>query len=154
MGDRDGERVEAVADQLCIEIVRRGQLAERGLDRQFPGGGRADRDIRFGPGDGRAGGLAERGIVGQPPEQRVGVEEQPHGCSPLKAAATSGGSSSKSGAMVTRPSQPPGVRGAWDSTYGTSLATGVPDRPIRISSPCSARSTRREKFVFASWMFT
>ena len=41
--------------------------------------------------------------------QDVRVEQEPHGCSPRKTAATSAGSSSKSSAIRTCPSHPPGT---------------------------------------------
>src|SRR5947209_2514456 len=44
-------------------------------------------------------------VVGQPPQQDVGIEKDLHSFSPGNAASTSGGRVLKSGPMVTRPDQ-------------------------------------------------
>ena len=55
----------------------------------------------------------QAGVVGQPPQQRVGVDEQP---GHAVYSANSSGVSSKSSAIVIRPFSAPGTRGvvgAW-----------------------------------------
>src|SRR3954449_6747675 len=52
------------------------------------------------------------------------------------------------------PFSAPGRRGVVGTWYATILATGFAPRRTMISSPASARATRREKCVFASWMET
>src|SRR3954465_14019111 len=52
------------------------------------------------------------------------------------------------------PFSAPGRRGVVGTWYATILATGFAPRRTMISSPASARATRRENCVFASWRET
>src|SRR6266536_862947 len=131
------------------QVLRRLQLSERPLDRDLPrtrGAGEhlglvRDQEPRL---------LRQRRIVGQPPQQDVGVEQKPHDPSPRNAAAIPDGSSSKSSWMTTRPRQRPGSRGMTARGIGPSRAIGRPALLMMISSPAAARSTRRDRCVFAS----
>src|SRR5262245_52246457 len=72
-----------------------------------------------------------------------------------KCFRTSGGSgASKSSAIQTCPSQPPGLRGFSIRASGTSRALGDPAFAITISSPAAARSTSSDSRVFASYRLT
>ncbi|TCO80506.1 hypothetical protein EV699_114153 [Plasticicumulans lactativorans] len=87
------------------------------------------------------------------PQHQVSVEQHLHGASmPSKAASTSAGrGASKSSAIVISPFIKPSRiprRGA--SPTGTSLAIGVPDLAITMSSPRRAASTSSESRVLAS----
>jgi hypothetical protein len=73
--------VELMARQLLVQVVRHVQLAER--------------RHRF----------ALHFLPGQPPEQDVGVEQQPHGPAPRNSAAITSSAASKPAAISTRPSQ-------------------------------------------------
>lgn len=64
-----------------------------------------------------------------------------------------GSGSSKSSRIVKRTRVPPGTRGAGGS-HGAKRTAGLPARAMTISSPAMARSTNRDKCVFASCMLT
>src|SRR5262245_18928488 len=91
-GDR--QRLERLTTERVGELVGQVELAERMLDPDLPDTGRAVEDQVLRRRDQLARPLAEVGIVGQPPEHEVRVEQDPHGSAP-NAAAMSGGSSSK-----------------------------------------------------------
>ena len=65
-----------------------------------------------------------------------------------------GSGASKFFEILIRPLSNPGRRGRVGDANGMSRARGRPARAMMISSPFAARSTRREKCVLASWMFT
>ena len=78
------------------------------------------------------------GLVGEarplePPQQDVGVEEEPHASSPWNARARSSGNSSKSSWMVMRPRHAPGSRRPACAPTLTRRATGRPARAMTIS---------------------
>src|SRR6266540_3088496 len=70
------------------QILRCLQLPQRALDRDLPRAGGADEHLGL-VGDQVPGLLRQRWIVGEPPQQDVGVEQQPHDPSPRNAAARS-----------------------------------------------------------------
>ena len=71
-----------------------------------------------------------------------------------QAASSSGGSGSKKrSAIVIRPLRAPNWRRP-RGRYGTSLPTGLPQRAITTSSPCSTCASRRESSVFATVTLT
>ena len=72
-----------------------------------------DEDVVGGIGQRRSRRVREACVVGQPPQQRMGVDEQP---GHAVYSAKSSGVSSKSSAIVIRPFSAPGTRGvvgAW-----------------------------------------
>src|SRR5206468_52736 len=104
----------------------------------------ADVDHRRGIGYRLAGLDAELRIFGEPPEEGMAVQEELHSLSPRNAAMIpSGRGSSKSGAIRIRPLSRPGLRGS--AAIRTSFAMGRPLFAMMISSPCAARSRRRER---------
>jgi hypothetical protein len=137
------------------EVVRCIQSAVRLLDRDLPHRCGGDNHRMLGIGDRRRRPVGECRVIGKPPQEDVRIDEQVHVRSPLNAAATSSGSSSKSSWMWTRPAQTPGVR-AGRGRAGTSRATTCPARAISTSSasPDSTAATRRDRLVLASCMFT
>ncbi len=151
----DGQRVEAGGIDGLEQVAGHLEPAGSRFDGDLPCRGGRDKNLVARRGDGIASRAWQDGIVGQPPQQDVRVEEQPHGRSPRKAAATSSGSSSKSSWTRTRPAQRPGRRGD-RSRAGTMRATTWPARAISTSSVCprSTAATRRERLVLASCMLT
>ena len=71
-----------------------------------------------------------------------------------KSSIRLSGSSSKSGEILTRPLASPRRRWTGSDCTGTSRTTGLFPRAIIISSPASARATKAESCVVASWMLT
>src|SRR5580700_3795816 len=127
-----------------------GEFADRLLDGHFPDSRRAHVDVRLVI-EPVLDVVGKRGVVGQPPEHDVRVEQQAHREVPKSLAMASLTSrESQSGAMTSLPrSEPRAVR--WTARLnGTTLATGVPARLMMISSPCSTRSMIRDRLVFAS----
>src|SRR5947208_15094321 len=126
------------------------QLAYASLDGDLP---RADgaHHNEFGPLH-RADGSGPK-LLQVPPNQRVGIEQQPHSDSPVNRRNTSGGSgASKSSAIHPLPFPNPYLRSRRVSlgASGTSRAFGLPDLAIVISRPAAACSTRAARWVFAS----
>src|SRR5262245_46824104 len=148
--DRDGEALEAMPHELRLKVVRAVELPLRTLDTDFPGARGADKHRRLPRCNRGPGRWAQSRIVRQPPEEGMRIEQEHYGASPSKAAARSGGSASKSGAMRTRPRHEPGTRGRSSSRYGTSLASGFPARAMIISSPWTTWASKRERCVLAS----
>src|SRR5207237_4333180 len=111
-------------------------------------------------GDGIASDRRQCRIAEQPPEQRVGVQQQTHpyalsesgACS--QGSSSSGGSGSKnSGPISNWPRIAPKTRFPLGAT-AVSLATGLLPRAMMISSPASARATSLERLVLAAWIDT
>src|SRR2546430_9446845 len=96
--------------ELRLEVVRAVELPLRALDTHFPGARGADKHRRLPSRNRRPGCRTQGRIVRQPPEEGMGIEQEHYEASPSKAAARSGGNSSKSGAMRTRPRHEPGTR--------------------------------------------
>jgi hypothetical protein len=105
MGHRDGECVKAIRGQGFREVIGSLELPEGLLDTDFPGRGGTHKDKRVGRANRCTGGSVQRRIIGEPPQQGVGVEQELQGASPRKAAARVSGSTSKSAAMRTLPRQ-------------------------------------------------
>src|SRR5213082_345773 len=130
------------------------QLAHGPLDGDLPRADRAHRN-EIGPphGTNRSGPK----LLQVPPNQRVGVEQQPHSDSPVNNRKTSGGSgASKSSAIQPLPFPLPGLR-RWRVSLGasgTKRALGFPDLAMMISRPWAACSTSSERWVFASYRLT
>src|SRR5256886_652480 len=130
------------------------QLAYASLDGDLP---RADgaHHNEFGPLH-RADGSGPK-LLQVPPNQRVGIEQQPHSDSPVNKRNTSGGSgASKSSAIQPLPFPNPYLR-KWRVSFGASgtrRALGFPDLAMTISRPCAACSTSSERWVFASYRLT
>src|SRR4051794_7791240 len=109
MRNRDRERLEWLARQDVGEVCGKIELADRLLDPDLPDARGAERDQVLGSRDHLAARLGEFGIVGEPPEEGMRVEQDPHGSIP-NAAAMSAGNSSKSSWILIRPFRAPGVR--------------------------------------------
>ena len=77
MRDRDGQGLEAMPDELRLEVVGTVQLPLRALNTHFPGTRRADKHPRRPVHDGRAGRGTQGRIVRQPPEQGMRIEQEP-----------------------------------------------------------------------------
>lgn len=75
VGHGDRQERKTLRYQLVSPRLRRLQLAQRGLDRNLQQGARAEERL-LGPGDRVPCGLREVGVVCEPPQRRVGVEEQ------------------------------------------------------------------------------
>jgi hypothetical protein len=106
MGHRDGQRMKAVGGQGLGEVVGRLESAESLLDADFPRGGGAHKDEHIGLANRRPRSGGQGRVIGEPPQQGVGVEQERQGASPRKAAAMGSGSPlSKSAARRTRPRQ-------------------------------------------------
>ena len=109
--------------------------------------------------------LGSREAAGLPGEPRVPRERPEHdlrvladaadGCRPSKRVSTSSGSgASKSAGIRIRPFSRPNCFLRGRAASGTSRATGLPAFAITISRPRATSSTRRERWVLASWMLT
>lgn len=148
-GDR--QEGEPLGQQLLSPLVGNLELAERCFDRDLEERARAEERLprpRYR--------LARRGretiVVSQPPERRVGVDEEPQSTTP-RSRATSSGQTSKSSAIEIRPARAPGLRRTDSrSGMGTRRATGCLPRRSSTGSPFSARATSFERLVFASPM--
>jgi hypothetical protein len=105
MGHRDGESVETIRGQGLSEVVGSLEPPEGLLDTDFPSGGGTHKDKGVGWANHRTGGGFQGRIIGEPPQQGMGIEQELQGASPRKAAARVSGSTSKSAAMRTLPRQ-------------------------------------------------
>src|SRR6266516_4743417 len=149
---RQGEK--PVARDDLLDGVLEVQLTQRALDRDLPSAHRAHHH-KFGPlhGANRSGPKLNE----VPPDERVGVEQQPHPVSAVNNRNTSGGSGAlKSSAIQPLPFPNPYLR-RWRVSFGASgtrRALGFPDLAITISRPCAACSTSSERWVFASYRLT
>ena len=99
MRNRDRERLEAMRGELRLEVVGDVEPPLGALDTHFPGARRADKHLRLPRCDSCPGRRTQRGIVRQPPEEGVSIEEESHSRRPSIASRSSGGNSSKSGAL-------------------------------------------------------
>jgi len=73
----DREPRKAFVGDPIRKVVGRGDLAEGALDRDLPHAGCADERLVDRIGDRVAGGCRQCGVVGEPPQQRVRVQQQP-----------------------------------------------------------------------------
>src|SRR5690606_3894523 len=128
------------------------ELAQPLFGGDFPRRSRADEDLVAHVADrlSRVGGKS--GVVSEPPQQRVGVEEDPHQAASQDRSSSSGRGSKNS--SPTRPGRRPGRRPPGSAASGTSRAYGRPAFATMISSPAWARSSSLEKWVLASWTLT
>jgi hypothetical protein len=109
-----------------IDLIDVGlQLADAHLHHDFPKRHYTDQDIVRGVRDHLPCRASKLIIIGQPPKQSVGVEEEFHPSSPSRAASTSAGRRSKSGAIRILPRRAPGRRGGRSTCRGgpTSAST-------------------------------
>src|SRR6266487_879856 len=149
---RQGEK--PVARDDLFHRVLEVQLTQRALDRDLPRAHRAHHH-KFGPlhGANRSGPKLDK----VPPDERVGVEQQPHPDSPVNNRNTAGGNgASKSSAIQPLPFPSPYLR-RWRVSLGASgtrRALGFPDLAMMISLPWAACSTSSERCVFASYRLT
>src|ERR687887_558406 len=114
LGNRDRQRLKVARREPFLDVAGSDELAASSFEGDLPGRRRADEDEVRRRRDGLPSTAAETGIVGEPPEQSMRVEEKPH--SMPNASARSGGSSSKSGAISIWPASKPGVRGSDDAS--------------------------------------
>src|SRR5262245_31037274 len=144
MGKGDLELGEvAILDRL-LEGARKPKFAQGTLDHRFPRRRRAH-EHHFGPSNLPLRRPIEPARIRPPPQESVGVEQKSHGSdlsSVNERRISAGSGASKSGAIHTRFSQPPGRRTRSFVASGTNRAFGTPALAITISSPCAARSTR------------
>src|SRR5690348_6913168 len=134
-----------------VDTALEVQFAERQLDRNLPGARGTDEYLR-GSRDRVTNGYSQLAVSRPPPQEDMGVEEQPQ-CLPStpKAASRSAGKgASKSSAIQTFPRPRPGRRRSRGCLSGTSRARGFPSLAMIISSPAAASSTRCDSLVFAS----
>src|SRR5687767_7672772 len=164
-GDRElmeSVRFERVSDRRRIrnEVF----ATPRSFDRDLPQAGGAVEELV--PAIAEEASNASRQLPGtvDVPQQQLRVHKEaahfrlragPVAEAPVKSASISFSSivlkSSGTGARAFRPPIRTGLRAP---SMGTSRAAGRPALAMMISSPASTRSIRRERCVFASWMFT
>src|SRR5271155_918638 len=142
---------------------RRRQPAPLLFVRNLVSRARACEDLIFRSSYRQSGAPRKPGIIGQPPNQRGRVEQQPHGLSacgseipiasvylPSAASRSSGSIGSRNTSLgIFQSRKSPGLRCARSLT-GTSRARGFPARAITISSPATARSSNDDNLAFAS----
>src|SRR5262245_15755982 len=128
------------------------------LDRHLPSAGDADKYLVVPRLDCVVGWGRQASFLDEPPEERVGVEEQPQASSPYQSLNSSSliGSIKRSGTFIL-PFSRPGVRSLASGTKGSivsvtrsAIKSGAPTRvsrtvpslasEMRISSPLAARS--------------
>jgi hypothetical protein len=134
----------------------------RYFDCNLPHAGHADKNAAVGRSNGFHCGLGQPLIVGQPPEQDVGIEQEIHffegpsfgsmGAEYQSASSSSDIGSSKLSPNQTLPFNMPGLRTGNGLAKGANLAIGLPALAMMISSPWLANSTKRESWVLASCM--
>jgi len=73
---RDANEFEGLTPDNANQVGRRIQLAECPFDADFPDGCRADKTEDVGIGDDAVESTRKLVIVGKPPEQDMGVEQQ------------------------------------------------------------------------------
>ena len=122
------------------------------LRRDFPGGGCTGEDLGGLVADQLTGDFRQAIVVGEPPEQGVGVEQDLHQAR-SQASNSSAGSGSKK-ASPTRPGRPPGCRPPVGLASGINRAYGLPAFATMISCPAWACSSSLENCVLASCTFT
>jgi hypothetical protein len=105
MGRRDGESVKTIRGQGLSEVVGSLERSQGLLDIDFPRGGSTHKDKGMGRANHRTGRGFQGRIIGEPPQQGMGIERELQGASPRKAATRVSGSTSKSAAMRTLPQQ-------------------------------------------------
>jgi hypothetical protein len=152
-----GERADPVPHQSArheaLGRLGKGQAPEPPLDGDLPGARRGEVQLVRLVQKSVPGGRGQPVRLGDGPQPDVGVEEKPQPS--ISRRISSGSGASKSSAIDTRlSSRPRDRRARGGGVHGTSRATGVPARAITISSPSSMRFTSRDRFVFASCMFT
>src|SRR2546422_19619 len=149
-----GKRVKTIACHDGFNRVLEVQLAYGCLDGDFPPADGAHPN-EFGPRH-CANGSGPK-FFQVPPNQGVGVEQQPHSDSPVNNRKTSGGSGASKSSAIQPLSFPSPYLRRWRVSLGTSgtrRALGFPDLAITISRPAAACSTSSERWVFASQRLT
>src|SRR6185437_1606538 len=147
----DHQRREAVSHNGGFYRFGRSYSAKPGLDRNFPGVDQTD-EAAIGGGNRSAALCCQARAILHRPNKDLRVEQEPHeASSPSKARWISGGrGASKSSDTNTFPFHAPKRTGTFLGDNGTRRARGLPALAMMISSPAAARSTRRERFPFAS----
>jgi hypothetical protein len=150
------------------ETVLDFEQALAGFDREFPNGGGAEKDGIFTVLNRFASGRRELARSMKRPEQRMRIEQELHffferdgdGVEPgstapsKKAFSTEGSGRQQRGCSLTRPAKPPNLRRRAAGWKGVRRTMGRPALARMISSPATASSTRRERWVLAAWMLT
>ena len=150
---RDVERNEALTGDaggyVRGHISRARQLAQTRLRCDLPGRSGADQDrVRF-VGDSATRLERKPAIAIQPPEKRMGIQQQAHRYS-QSLSSRSGNDSKKARVTLARPRIAPNRRAGRTGRSLVRRATGVDPRAMMTSSPFSARSTSRESWVLAA----
>jgi len=107
--DGDSQRFERLTGEHVGELLGQIELANSLFDSHFPDAGRAEKDQILGRRDQLTAPVTKCWIISQPPQEKVRVEQDPHGSMP-NAAAMSAGSSSKPSWITIRPFNAPGTR--------------------------------------------
>src|SRR5262249_19774361 len=149
VNERDGHGSDAVSLQAARQALGQGGQSSQALFVGYfvPDTG-AGEDLIVRIGDRGFSGAGQPRIVRQPPQQRVGIDQQPHDLGrrgrvipnssvyfPPAASRSAGSMGSKRASLGSfQPRQAPLLRGVRFS-IGTSRANGLPARAMTISSP-------------------
>src|SRR5271165_5378257 len=106
----DGQFRETPLPHRVEEVLRYVELALRSLDRDLPDGRDAEKDSHFGVGDLLAYQCPDAPVVPPPPEQCMGIEQQPLQSRVPKRRSSSSSGSSKSSLIQILPARSPGTR--------------------------------------------
>ncbi|CAI08337.1 hypothetical protein ebA3897 [Aromatoleum aromaticum EbN1] len=137
--------------ETADRVGRFVQLAEAMFGSDFPCARCADEDRVRVVRDRLACNRRQSRVVGEPPQQSVGIEQISH--RPSHASSSLSGSGSKNSSPM-RPARRPGRRAEVAGAKGISRAYGFPALARMISCPAWACSSNREKCVLASWTLT
>src|SRR5277367_3184346 len=144
--------------QRVNERRRLGQLADAEFGRDFPSAGGGDVDVVSVVFHRLPSFPAEILFVGERPQERVRIKQQPQSPSPFQRRSSSSGKGSKnSGPTLNTPLKRPSGRACpCFGSIATIRATGLRSRPevIMTSSPSLASFTSLESCVLASNMET
>jgi hypothetical protein len=153
VGGSDREPTEALQRHLALQLRQiHPQAADRHLDRHLPQRGLAHKHLSLRCLHPLHHRLRQSRIAIQPPQQQVGVEQQP---AHVSASKSSSSGASKSSASWIWPRIAPGAATSWaGACQPTSRAIGTPDRAITTSPPCSTSCSSWDRWVLAWWMFT
>jgi len=78
--ETDHQRLKSASEDRLLEVLKLDlNSSQSRLDRDFPNRGRTDEDVVAGIGNNLPGLRRQPGVIGQPPQKDVGVEEQTHG---------------------------------------------------------------------------
>src|SRR5690606_39050673 len=127
-----------------------------GLDRHLPQAGSAEQQGVAGVFQKGARLFREPLWLGGRPEQEEGIEQVLHAGMPNSAAISSSPMRSKSSGTDKAPCRNPSrwTSPASGAPMRITFTIGLPALAMTTVSPAAARSTRRERWVLASWMLT